>query len=425
MKKKLLILTLTLCSFASSTFAQTPAPAEIKYRRSSLHTMILEMEAFPQKDVILKAFNTAPFPDKYNNHTLAEKSFNPADYPLTDEQKAMLMGPDSKKEMSESQEVPFQIQRYLNKNKIANKMVAKWFNRQEDGSFDMNLIGERGSYNATQMEANIAKGSARGTSSLSDAGVELIGNTFIVVSKFKFVSNEAVAAGVRETAKIAASQISAAPMKALALKAADVVYEKTKEGYSVWATSFLYKLVWNDSVEAVFYNDLWMDKKSLDPAKKAAFDESKLFQLQFIGDEKAQGVVTFSLKEKRTEEQIIEKVTIRTIDNIYAKLQKKYDVFKPKVPLLSGDPISAKIGMKEGLEGGEKFEVFEQVLDTKTGLTRYDSKGTVTVDKNLIWDNRYNAADEPAVEGDAKPLEFTTFKGGKKFYAGMLIKQVK
>ncbi len=414
-----------ISGFAVSTFAQTPAAAEIKYRRSSLHTMILEMEAFPQKETILKAFNNAPFPDKYNNHSLTDKSFDPKKYALTDAEKTIINGEESTKDMSESKEVPFQVGKYLTQNKIANQVVAKWFNRQADGSFDMNMIGERGSYNATQMEANIAKGSARGTSSLSDAGVELLGNTFIVVSKFKFVSNEVVAAAVRETAKVAAGQIKMEPLKLAALKGADMVYEKTKEGYSVWTTSYLYKLTWNDSIEAIFYNDLWMDKKSLDPKKKLAFDNSTLFSLEFIGDENARGLVTFSLNEKRTEDQIIEKVTIRTIDAIYAKLQKKYDVFKPKVPLFSGDPLTAKIGMKEGLEGGEKFEVFEQVFDTKTGLTKYDSKGTISVDKNSIWDNRYNAADEPVVEGAAKPLEYTTFKGGKKFYAGMLIKQLK
>ncbi len=406
-------------------FAQTNQ--EIKYRRSSLHTMILEMEAFPQKETILKAFNAAPFPDKYNNHAIASKSFDPKAYPLTAEESEKLKSEQSKfagEKDTEAKEIPIQVEKYVKQNKVANQVVAKWFNRQADGSFDMSLIGERGSYSASQMEANIAKGSARGTTSLADAGVELIGNTFVVISKFKFVSNEVVAAGIRDASKISASALNNELMRAAANKAADAMYEKTKEGYSVWTTSFLYKLKWNDSIEAVFYNELWMDKTNVDPKKKLAFDNTELFQLELIGDEKASGLVTYKVGEKRTEDQIIEKVTIRTIDAIYAKLQKKYDVFKPKVPLSSGAPITAKIGMKEGLEGGEKFEVFEQVLDPKTGLTTYNSKGTVTVDKNAIWDNRYNAADEALVVDEKAPT-ITAFKGGKGYYPGMLIKQVK
>ena len=214
MKKKLLLMAFAISGFAVSTFAQTPAAAEIKYRRSSLHTMILEMEAFPQKETILKAFNNAPFPDKYNNHSLTDKSFDPKKYALTDAEKTIINGEESKKDMSESKEVPFEIGKYLTQNKIANQIVAKWFNRQADGSFDMNMIGERGSYNATQMEANIAKGSARGTSSLSDAGVELLGNTFVVVSKFKFVSNEVVADAVGDDPEPAPADL---PPEALAL----------------------------------------------------------------------------------------------------------------------------------------------------------------------------------------------------------------
>jgi hypothetical protein len=206
-------------------------------------------------------------------------------------------------------------------------------------------------------------------------------------------------------------------------KAADEAYEKAKEGYSVWTTTYLYKLVWNDSVEAVFYQDLWMDKSNVDPKKKEAFDNSNLFKLEFVGDENATGLVLFSMKEKRTEDQIIEIATIRAIDAVYAKLQKKYDVFKPKVPLFSGDPITAKIGMKEGLEGGEKFDVLEQTVNEKTGLTEYVSKGTITVDKDLIWDNRYNAGEAPvAAEGETpKPvLEFTTFKEERNFIQACL-----
>jgi hypothetical protein len=407
---------------------------EIKYRRSSLHTILIESDKFPYKDTVISAYNNAPFPDKYNNHTIGEKSFNP--YEFGD---IKIDTTDTAAKADPTGKINYRpvIDNYFAQKKVANKLVAKWFNRQEDGSFDMNLIGERGSYNASEMQANIAKGSARGVSSLADAGVELIGNTFVVVSKFNFVSNEIAARIIRDVAKIAASRIPNGMLSKAASVASDLAYNKMKEGYSVWTTSYLYKLVWNDSTEAVFYNDLWMDKTSLNPAKKDAFDNSDLFKLEFVGDEKATGLVLFSLKEKRSEDKIIAIATVRTIDAVYAKLQKAYDVFKPKVPLHTGEPITAKIGMKEGLEGGEKFEVFEQTQDPKTGLTAYVSKGVIKVDKKLIWDNRYNAGEGPIMEADTIPvdstakvepkviLDRTTFKGGKGFYSGMLIKQLK
>ncbi len=389
---------------------------DIKYRRSSLHTILLESDKFPYKDTVIGAYYKAPFPDKYNNHDVGEKSFNPKNYGIDGD--------------TTSTNIPLIIDKYLKDKKVANLMVAKWFDRAEDGSFDMNLIGERGSYNASEMQAKIASNSARGLASLADAGEELIGNSFVVVSKLNFISNEIPAKVILEASKIAASRISNSMLRKVTEIAAEQIYKKTREGYSVWTTSYLYKLAWNDSISSIFYNDLWIDKSNIDPAKKEKFDNTDLFSLQFVGSEKSRSLVTFSFKEKRSEERYVEIATIRTIDNVYAKLQKKYDVFKTKTPLFTGDPITAKIGLKEGLESGDKFEVLEQTID-KEGKTKYVRKGTIKVDGKQIWDNRYLAGQESIVDStaaavNAKPvLDRTFFKGGKDLYPGMLIRQIK
>ena len=443
--KKIYLFVLACIGFTGITSAQSKdGTSDIKYRRSSLHTILIETDYFPRKETVLKAYAKAPFPDRYNDHSIGAKSFDPKKYPVLPsdrsekEQKninAMAQwksqgGFDIAKSTSgiidpEANDLPISINKYLKDAKVANQLVAKWYNRQPDGSFDMKLIGERGYYNASEMEANIGKSSARGVASLADAGEELIKNTFVVVSKFFFISNEIAAAKIRDAAKANAGKLGET-FKKMILDNADKVYEKTKEGYTVLTTSFLYQLEWNDSVAAVFYNDMWMDKNHLDSKKKVAFDNSNIFRLKYIGTEGSSAIVLFSLKEKRTEEQIIELATIRNADNVFAKLQKKYDVFKPKVPLLTGNPITAKIGMKEGIDSGDKFEVLEQTIDPKTGLTKYESKGKITVDKEKIWDNRYNVVDGPQESSGDKPvLNCSAFKGGKDYYPGMLIRQIK
>lgn len=429
MKQTVLVLGLLL---GLNTFIQAQEmPIDVKYRRSSLHTMVVESDNFPKKEIVLNAFNNAPFPEKYNDHTIGAKSFDPKKYVISEEEKATIYQSSSKmgklissatdtKTDSVTKELSVRIQKYLDTEKIANKLVAKWFNRQEDGSFDSNLVAERGIFNASFLDSKTAEMSSDGMSILKTAGFELIDNTFVVVNKFKFIENEPVARAIRDAAKIAAKEL---PMgQDLAMKAADKIYEKTKEGYSIWATSYLYKLVWDEATASTFYTDYYMEKGNVDPIKKVAFDNSNLFKLEFVGDENANGLVTFSLKEKRTEEQIITLSTTRIIDNVYAKLQKKYDVFKTKTPLYTGYPITAKIGVKEGLEGGEKFDVLEQVLDEKTGVVTYKSLGTIKVDKKLIWDNTYNENEQSENEST---IDRTTFSGGKKYYSGLLIKQIK
>jgi len=426
----------------SSAIAQVKK-VDVKYRRSSLHTILIEGE-FPKKDTVIAAYKSAPFPDKYDDHNVGDKSFNAKDYPISDTMKT-----------SEVKNSPSSITKFFNDKKVANKLVAKWFNRQLDGTFDMSLIGDRGAYNATEMQASVAKGAARGNALLRDAGVELLGNTFVVVTKMNFISNEVPAAIARDIAIIAARQLGS-PFNQLGEVAAKLAYEKMKEGYSIWSTSYLYKLKWNDSVEATFYNNYWMDKSSIDKNKKEAFENAK-FEMEFVGMEKAAALITFSFKVKRSEIEIIKEGTIRSIDAVYSKLQKKYDVFKTKTPISSVDPVTAKIGLKEGIEGGDRFEVLEQSIDSKTGLTIYTRKGVVTADKKLIWDNRYVAGDPVIVsnttitnttsitttstdgvnttsttkevkEAETPKVEVdrSTFKGGaKSFYPGLLIRQIK
>lgn len=411
----------------SASFSQTVKgkPLNVIYRRSSLHTILLESEKFPYKETVVQSYYKAPFPDKYNDHTIEGKSFDPLKYRGRVVQNES--GNDSVAYAKIDDYRPI-IDNYMRQEKIAAKLVAKWFNRKEDGSFDMDLIGARGSYDASDMAAKIASNSARGLASLADAGEELIANTFVVVSKLKFVSNEITASAVRISAYIAADQIPNEYLRVAAKLAADVAYASTHEGYTVWTTSYLYKLKWNDSIAAVFYNDLWVDKNHLDSVRASKFYSSNIFGMEFVGSEKSSSLVAFSAG--RSPEEVIEVATVRTIDNVYAKLQKEYDIFKTKTPLYTGQPITAKIGMKEGVQARDRYEVLEQVQD-EDGKTKYVRRGVVRVKRNKIWDNRF-AAGQPAAAaiGDQDPagdpaLDRTYFKGGKNYYSGMLIRQIK
>jgi len=449
--KKLIFTVLTVACLVGTTqtFAQESSK-DFKYRRSSLSMILIESESFPNKDAVMSSWNNYPFPDKYNKHEIDLKSFNinaivlseqdlldagflkdtlknplqiakatgslkPVKYLNTEQTIAVVMP-------TEKQEYQLKIDKVMNDNKLANKLVAKWFNRSADGKFDMSLIQERGFYNASELEASIAQGQALGAASLGDAGEELLRNTFVTFTKLEFIENEPAAAIVRDAAKAYIAESMAGKPQMLidkSMQVVDATYEKTKEGYSLWSKTWLYRLNWNDSIAAIFYNDLW--------SNPSAFDKSDLFSLEFVGDQYNQSLVTFKIGEKRTQEQIIDLALVRNVDNAFAKLQKKNDVFKPKVPVLTSNPITAQIGMKEGLNGGESFDVLEMTLNPKTGLTEYKKVGSAKADKKIIWDNRYNAGEqvEPVLDKDGNPITATPFKGGKTIQPGMLLKQVK
>lgn len=437
---------------------------EIKYRRSSLSMILIESDQFPNKEAVMSSWNNYPFPDKYNKHDIALKSIKIEDIKLTDEEllaagflkdtlkmapKIMLAEKAYQAAMSneltkgsavplkylneektiavklpnEKQEYQVKVTKVIKEQKLANQLVSTWFDVKPSG-FDENfkLICERGFYNASDMDVKNASGTVRGSSAFADAGLELIRNTFVTFTKLNFVENEPVARVVRDLAKAKIAQELAGKPQILmdkALQGVDAVYEKTKEGYSLWSKTWLYRLNWNDSIATLAVPLL---------SNKAEFDKSDLFSLEFVGAQFNNSLVTFKIGEKRTESQLIDLALVRNVDNAFAELQRENDVFKPKTPVASAEPILAKIGKKEGLKGGEKFEVLERTLNEKTGLTEYKKVGTATVDKKLVWDNRYNAgeeAEEKQLDKDGNPITATVFKGSKKIQPGMLLKFIK
>lgn len=373
----------------------------IKYRRSSLYTMMIHDAGRTYCDVIAQSFVDAPLPIKFNDHDLNEKVI-PAG-----------AGGDQ----------TGNIDNYVNANAIAKAIVAKWFNRTEKGTFNMDLIAERGNYNASVADLKLAALSARGNALLSDAGEDLIGNTFVVVNDFLYTNKEEVANKAKAGMSLLSglSSIAGGPDLSAAETITNASLTVAGKGYIIRNTSYLYRLVWNEEVAATFYQDYWMDDSNFDPAKKAAFENSNLFTLRYVGQETATADLQSNVFTSKTEEELIARATSKAVDAGIAKLQRKFDEFKTKTPLETVDPLTAKIGLKEGLEAGDKFEVLEAVQDP-LGRTTYQRKGVITVDRN-IWDNRYDVGEVP--EGGTVGNQFTVFRGAGTFYPGMLIKQLR
>ena len=392
---------------------------ELDYNRSSLHMILIETNDFPNKKAVMSSWSNYPFPDKYNEHDIEINNFNPNAITITEEEMknagivdASEMGLPSTGMFSlEDQILPLQINKYIKENKIAARLIKEWFDDGE-GNWSTDIIAKRGIYNASELDKSAIQSAARGESILADAGEQLIQNTFIVFNKLEFVSNEVIALPAKEFALEKAKQIPNELLRTTAIEAAEAAYLKAREGYSVWTKSWLYQLVWSDEILYDIYNNYWGKD----------FDEllmSDSFELKLLGRESASSLVLFSLKEQRSEEQIIDLATVRNIDNTYSKLQKKYDQFKPVISVKSINPVVADIGLKEGVTKKDKYDVFEIVYDPVTKKTVYKKVTTIKVDKDKIWDNRYS------LDGNTSKLLGTHFKKGKNVEPGMILKLVK
>lgn len=383
--------------------------ASMKYRRSSLYTLMINDPTRQHANVIKDAFGNSPIPDKFNDHNIGPY---------------LIEGTGVVKDRS------YEITNYLNSNVVAKNLISKWFNRKNSGAFNMDLIASRGEYDASTYDKLIAASTQRGDALLADAGEELIGNTFIIVNDYKFTSKEEIANKTKKASSILRNTLSVIPGAESISSAVNNVTAVTDlgatvagKGYIIKTTSYLYRLEWNDSVAAVFYQNYWTDESNLDQSKIDGFNASNLFKLKYIGSQDAWADVQSSIFTNKSEEDLIKMATVKATDQAIAKLQRKFEEFRTKTPLHSVDPLTAKIGLKEGLEPGDKFEVLESAIDMNGKIT-YKRKGVITVKKGMIWDNTY-VPEEDKDKIPAQSIDATHFNGSSSsFYPGMLIKQI-
>ncbi len=163
------------------------AQNDMKYRRSSIYSMMVQHKSQKFANDIGKVFLEMPVPDKYNDHDLSVKIVSVDDKKLEDNAG---------------------ITEFLDRNMIASRLVAKWFDRNVmTGQCDMQLIKERGLYNASEFDKELASRSQRGTALLEDAGEELIGNTFVLVNDIRYIDRSKGSATLGLILKIAGAAL--------------------------------------------------------------------------------------------------------------------------------------------------------------------------------------------------------------------------
>lgn len=376
---------------------------DVKYNRSSIYSVMVSHAEQDLAGEIKDQFLSIPVPDQYNDHDLSVK----------------IVSVNSKGNYDD------EIERFINKNHIGSRLVAKWFERDIlTGECSMDLIKSRGVYNASELDKELASRSVRGMAMLEDAGEELIGNTFLLVNEIRYIdkakrsriwgnvisilgSVAEVATGVQGLSDIGESLGDLAA---------------TYKGFKVKINTRLYQLVWDEETASTFYKLYYSNKP--DEEKRKAFEQNRdKFKMKYVGNVESKGSMTSFLGIKEEEPfMMVRKACQRAIDDNVADLQKAYDQFKIKAPILSVEPaITVQIGLKEGISSDSRFEVLEP--EEKDGKIEYKRVGVIKPVPSKIWDNRFMAVEEGAYGAD---FGFTTFvkESGKDFYPGLLVRQI-
>lgn len=341
---------------------------EAKYQRGSIIQMMIEHPMYMFNEEIASTFKSLPLSERFNDHNLGVKVIKFATQEFVDQEKS--------------------ISSFIQQVKLGNRAVAKWFNwNRSTGLFNMDLIKERGLYNANALDMELASLNTRGNAILSDAGEKLISNTYLIMSdicyKGKYTNKNAEMRSVSQ-----------------------------KHSFDVKIVSYIYQLNWNDDLLYEFYTVYY--NGMMDFVNKAR-PYSFTFRAKV---ETSYGEISTEL----TQMDLIKKVVGRCLDINMAKLQTAYPDFRIKSPMICVNPIQVRIGLKESVASDSLFEVLE-VVEKDNGTREYKRVGVIKPVADLIWDNRYMAEEEGVA---ASALGCTTFKkvSGGEFFPGMLIREI-
>lgn len=381
---------------------------EAQYRRSSIYSVLVNHTDQQYASEIKEAFLQIPVPDKFNDHNLSVKVLN---------MDKKLAGAGKEKENEE-------ITHFLQDNNVASRLVARWFNRDYfTGECNMELVKERGLYNATEFDKQLANRSARGVAMLQDAGEDLIGNTFVIVNDIRYVDKNKgakVAGGLLKALGTIAAVYTGTNLDDLTDNLGDMI--ESIKGFKVKINTFLYRLDWTDEQATLFYQEQYAVNPDVEKHDK--FEAARgTYKLKYVGKVESSGGTTSFMGINEDEPILmVRKACQRAIDENVVDLQRNYEEFRTKSPLVTVEPLTAYIGMKEGVTAKTKFEVLEAV-EMENGSIKYNRVGVIEPIPNLIWDNRFMAEEEGAI---GATLGCTTFRkvSGKNFAKGMLIKEM-
>lgn len=367
------------------------------YRRSSLCLILLTHRDKKYAEAMERVFKSFPLPARYNEHN------------ITGLRVISVRGKQSKKD----------IDRIVRSNEVAQKVVARWFNRSSyTGRMNMDLIHERGGYGAFYADYQRAQNNARGTDMLRDEGIELLQSTFVLVCDMDYIDKKKgagwaafgtamLAAGAMTMSAVNQQQANNAYWRgdfaearrkiqsanawgagAYAGAAATAVVADIG-GFRVKMSAYLYKLRWNDSLTQTMYRDYWCDYQtpySDAQSRKEKFDNaSYTFALDFVGRYCTTSSKTI-LRSWNDEDQVILDVCERCVNKGMKELAKTFPIFRPRAPFYFKDDVMySHIGRKEEVSYGKKYEIVQPFKD-KNGQICYKRVGTAQA--NTPWNNR-------------------------------------
>jgi len=280
-----------------------------------------------------------------------------------------------------SGEISEEYVRQVLERQVTKEIMRKWFPRFESGKgWTLDVVHERGMYNATDADVIAARASELKESLLKEKGLDMINRSYIVVYDF---------------------------YDAKAIREYDV------EGYTTNCNVYLYHMDWNDAVKSTFY-DNWTNPNAID---------TQTFPVQFVASIiKKSNLTPVKMTQSSSEDNLLRMADDKFFLAFTKEIEKAADVylteinedFRVKSSLFATSPPRAKIGTKEGVTVDQRYFVYE-LQANEAGETVAKRKGVIRATSKIVKNDTIATG-----EGGTTTF-YQTY--GQKLYEGMSIQQ--
>lgn len=266
------------------------------------------------------------------------------------------------------------IASHMNSNDYGKEIVSWLYSRDADGMMNASRVLERGHYNATEDDILRMEGTKQGREALGDIGFQLIANNYVLVIDYWSIKRTS---------------------------------DKKKVSWSVAADAYLYRINYSDEISEQIF-DCWIDE---DDTPESAQEKRERFDALRIGTTL---VMTASTTQSYDEDDGgMKAAVVAAYNKLMYQLEEGNDAWLVKAAIYRKKPVRAKIGTKEGLKNGMRFDAY-----------RYEQRedGKLTSKRKGILRATTIASNKGVAEKDSPASEFYQIAGGK-LEEGMVLRQ--
>lgn len=299
-----------------------------------------------------------------------------------------------------------------NLKEATRDIVAGFWGRDNDGNFSYDAVLEKAKYSATDSEANISKLSTDKNKIYTNIADSLLRRKYIFIYEISNV----------KTYEEHYNQKDASARRTAAKNGTEfkpVVREQ--EGWLVDYETFIYKLDWNDSINAVFYDEMWLDSEE-ETGRMEKINKFNSFEFPLIRVHSLSSVATVGQSndvefykkplspERKKMNELLDDIPEKLLSSSFESVMTAIDDFKLRAPLTDAYPNSIKLGVKEDLSYDQRFFVYRQEL-----------KKDKTIKKRIGVLRVADIADNSGVAKGKSDASELRQQGGKRLYGGDLV----